>query len=113
MSGSDVTMPKGICKPNYGTGESVSEALILESVNPQYDDWLFIDSRLQYKKHTSSEHVAYKNYFKYQKKLYTTCYQLVFFLYWSRESMNNLSPYCGSTDSRMSATEKDLPATRI
>ena len=35
------------------TGKSVSEALILESVNSQYDDRLFIDSRLQYKKNSS------------------------------------------------------------
>ena len=42
------------------TGKSMSEALILESVNPQYDDRLFIDLRLQYKKNTSSEHFVYK-----------------------------------------------------
>ena len=40
------------------TGKSLSEALILESVNPKYDDRLFIDLRLQYKKNTSSEHDA-------------------------------------------------------
>ena len=32
------------------TGKSVSEALILESVNPQYDDRLIIELRGQYKK---------------------------------------------------------------
>ena len=41
--------------------------------------------------------------------LYTTCSQLVIFLYRSRESMNNLSSYCGLTDSRMSASDTDLP----
>ena len=59
------------------TGKSVSEALILESVKPQYDDILFIDSQLQYKKNTSSEHLVYKNCFECQNKtkkqyLYTT-----------------------------------------
>ena len=45
------------------TGKSFSEALILESFNPQYDNRLFIDFRLQYKKNTCSEHVVYKNWF--------------------------------------------------
>jgi hypothetical protein len=97
------------------TGKSVSEALILESVNPQYDDRLLIDSQLQYKKNTSSEHVVYKNCFECQNKnqfLYTTCSELVFCLYLSRESMNNLSSYCGLTDSRISASEKVLPVSR-
>ena len=44
--------------------------------------------------------------------MYTTCSQLVFFLYWSQESMNNLSSYCGLTDSRMSNSEKDLPVCK-
>ena len=33
--------------PNPATGKSLSEALILASTNPQYDDRLFIDSRIQ------------------------------------------------------------------
>ena len=36
-------------------GKSVSEALILESVNPQCDEKLFMNSP----KYTSSEHVVY------------------------------------------------------
>ena len=96
------------------TGKSFSEALILESVNPQYDDRLFIDSRLQYKKNTSSERVVYKNCFLVlfwhsKQFLYTTCSEFVFFLYRTRKSMNNLSSYCGLTDSRMSASDTDLP----
>ena len=43
------------------TGKSVSEALILESGNPQYDDRLFIDLQVLYKKNTNSEHVVYKH----------------------------------------------------
>ena len=38
------------------TAKSFSEAPILESVNPQYDDRLFIELRVQYKKIASSEH---------------------------------------------------------
>ena len=41
------------------TGKFVSEALIFESVNPQYDERLFIESP----KNTSSEHFVYKNCF--------------------------------------------------
>ena len=39
------------------TGKSLSEALIFASTNPQYDDRLFIDLRVQYMKIPSSEHV--------------------------------------------------------
>ena len=99
---------------SMATGKSFSEALILESVNPQYDDRLFIHSWIQYKKNTSWEHDVYKHCFEDQNKnkkqcLYTTCSEVVFFLYWSQESMNNLSSYCGLTDWRMSASDTDLP----
>ena len=40
------------------TGKSLSEALILASTNPQYDDRLFIELQVQYKKTTSSVHVV-------------------------------------------------------
>ena len=46
-----------------GTGKSLSEALILAPTNPQYDDRLFIELRVQYKKITSSVHVVYTNCF--------------------------------------------------
>jgi len=32
-------------------------------------------------------------------------------LYFSGNSMNNLSSYCGLTDSRMRASDTDLPVT--
>ena len=38
------------------TGKSLSEALIFASTNPQYDDRLFIELRVQYLKIASSEH---------------------------------------------------------
>ena len=37
--------------------------------------------------------------------LYTTCCELEF----SGNSTNNLLPYCGLTDARMRASEKNLP----
>ena len=39
------------------TGKYLSEALILASTNPQYDDTLFIELWVQYMKIPSSEHV--------------------------------------------------------
>ena len=46
----------------------MSEALILASINPQYDKRLFIELRVQYMKSTSSVHVGYINCSKCQKK---------------------------------------------
>jgi hypothetical protein len=48
----------------------VSEALILESVNPyaQCENRLFIDLQRLTQKNTNSEHVFYKNYFECQNK---------------------------------------------
>ena len=96
------------------TGKSFSEQLIIASVNPQYDNRLFIELQVQYEKNISLEHVAYKNCFECQNKnkkqfLYPTSSELVFFSYWSRISMNNLSSYCELTDSRMSSSDTDLP----
>ena len=96
----------------FGTGKSLLEALILASTNPQYDKRLFIDLQVQYMKITSSEHVVYITCSECQNKnqfMYTTCSELVIFLYWSRNSMSNLLSYCGLVDARKSASEKDLP----
>ena len=43
--------------PPFCTGKYLSEALILVSTNPQYDDILFIELQVQYMKIPSSEHV--------------------------------------------------------
>ena len=37
-----------MCIIYIGTGKSLSEALIFESTNPQYDDRLFIELQVQY-----------------------------------------------------------------
>ena len=44
--------------------------------------------------------------------MYTTCSELVIFMYWTRNSMNNPLSYCGLGDARISASEKDLPVLR-
>ena len=35
--------------------------------------------------------------------------ELIVFMYWTGKSMNNLLSYCGLVDTRISASEKDLP----
>ena len=50
-------------KFGIGSGKSLSEALILASTNPQYDDRLFIELQVQYMKIPSSKHVVYTNCF--------------------------------------------------
>ena len=96
----------------YYTGKSFSEALILASTNPQYDKRLFIELQVQYMKIASSEHVVYINCSECQNKkhfMYTTCSELVIFMYWTRNSMNNFLSYCGLVDARISPSEKYLP----
>ena len=41
--------------------------------------------------------------------LFSTCSELAIFMYWTRNSMNNLLSYCRLVDARISASEKDLP----
>ena len=41
---------------SFGTGKSLSEALIFASTNPQHDNRLFIELQVQYMKIPSPEH---------------------------------------------------------
>ena len=50
------------------TGKSLSEALILASTNPQFDDRLFIELRVQYRKNPSSEPVCVHKLFWMSKQ---------------------------------------------
>ena len=95
------------------TGASFSEALIFASTNPQYNNRLFIE---WYMKIPSSEHVVYLNCSECQNKkqfMYTTCTELVVFMYGTGKSMNNLLPCCGLVDTRIRASKKDLPVQCI
>ena len=92
------------------------EAVILGRTNPQYDKKLFFDLPVQYTKVTSLEHVVYINCSECQSKnekkkqfLYTICSELAIFMYWTRNSMNNLSSYCGLVDAKIRASDQDLP----
>ena len=42
------------------------------------------------------------------KFMYTTCSELVVFMYWTGKTMNNLLSYCGLVDARIRASNKDL-----
>ena len=87
------------------TGKSFSDALILESVNPQYDERLFIEFPEKYNFTTCC---VQKLFFCFDIQN-NICTQHVVNLYFSWNSMNNLSSYCWLTDARMRASEKDLP----
>ena len=95
----------------------MSEALIFASTNAQYDDRLFIELQLQYMKIPSSEHgenmLCTEIVGDIQNNLCTKPvllrFELRIFMYWSCNSMNNLSSYCGLVDAKIRASEKDLP----
>ena len=84
----------------------MSEALILESVNPQYDERLFIEFPEKYKYRTCRVKIVLNVKIKTKNNF---CTQHVLNLYILVNSMKNLLSYCGLTDSRMRASEKDLP----
>ena len=45
--------------------------------------------------------------------MYTTCSELVLFMYWTGKSMNNLLSYWGVVDARISASETDLSVPKL
>ena len=67
---------------------------------------------LNCKKNTSSEHVLYKNCFCFHIQN-NICTKHFLTLYFSCNSMNNLSSYYWLNDSRTRASEKDLHATNL
>ena len=75
----------------------MSEALIFVSINPQYDNSLFMELPLklqaQNMDRTCSAHVL---------PMFCACRS-------HGNSMNNLLSYYGLDDARISASEKDLP----
>ena len=45
--------------------------------------------------------------------MYTTCSELVVFMYWTQNSINNLLSNCGLVNGRISVSETDLPVIEI
>ena len=72
------------------TGKSCLEALILALVNPQYDNRLFIEFPEKYKFRTCCVRKLFFFCFDIQSNI---CTQHVLNLYFSENSMNNLSPH--------------------
>ena len=60
------------------TGKSMSEALILASTNPQYENRLFIELPLQYMKIPSSEHGENMRTTWQQHDVHTNCFLFLF-----------------------------------
>ena len=88
-----------------------SEALILESTNPQYDKivrWSTSSVHENYKLRTCRVHKLFLFWYS-EQFMYTTCSQLVLFMYWTGKSKNNLLSYGGLVDVRINASDKDLP----
>ena len=76
-----------------------------------------IELQVQYMKIASSEYIVYINYSEVQNTIkrqfvYTTCFELVVFIYWTHNSLNNLSSYCWLVEAKIRASDKDLPVTR-
>ena len=88
---------------NVFTGKSVSEALIFESVNPQYDERLFIESPEKYKFRTCCVQILFWN-----KKKFCTQYVLNLYVLGGIQWTISCHIYCGLTDARIRASKKDL-----
>ena len=44
--------------------------------------------------------------------MFSPCSELGIFMYWTCNSMNNMSSYCGLVDAKIRASDKDLPIQR-
>ena len=85
----------------------MSEALILESINPQYDERLFSEFPEKFKFRTCCvQKLVFCFCFDIKNNF---CTQHALNLNFSGNSLNNLLSYCGLTDAEMGASEKDLP----
>ena len=91
------------------TGKSLSEAFILTSNDPKYDKRLFIYLPVQYVKTTSSENGENMLCTQIVFSFLLMFSELVVFMYWTSESMNNLLSYCGLVAERIRPSNKDLP----
>ena len=79
------------------TGKYLSEALILASTNPQYDDRLFIELQVQYMKIPSSN-------------LGRTCCVQKLFLTFRTIFVHNMFSPCSA---KRRASDKDLPVLKL
>ena len=59
------------------TGKSLSEVLIHSSINPQYDNKLFNDLRVQYNKIPRAEHAKNMSRTCQEHVIYTNCFECI------------------------------------
>ena len=98
----------GLISTLKSKGKFLSEALILASTNPQYDNRLFIELQVQYMKIPSSNlgrtcyvqklFLTFRTIFVHN--MFSPCSELGIFMYWTCNSMNNLWSYCGLVDAK-------------
>ena len=102
---------KPISKNNEGTGKSMS-LLFLHQITHN----ITIDCLLNYQFSTwklQTQNMLYTQIVLFQHSeqfMFTTCSELAIFMYWACNSMKNILSYSGLVDTRLSASEKDLPA---
>ena len=89
--------------------------------NPHYDircHWITSSVHENSKLRTWGEHeenmlctkiVFFVLFWHSEQFMHTTCSELVVFMYWTGESMNNLLSCCGLVDVRIRASKKDIP----
>ena len=73
--------------------------------------WIMSSVHENYKLRTCSSHKLLEMSKQKQKNnlMYTTCTELVVFLYWTLNLMNNLLSYCGLVGARI---DRDLPVPK-
>ena len=82
---------------DVSTGKSLSEALLFAE---HWESMLCTKIVLNVGNNFCTQHVLPR-------------FQLGIFMYWTCNSMNNLSSYCGLVDAKIRASDKDLPVTLI
>ena len=92
------------------TGKSFSDVLILASTNPQYDKRLFVELHENCKLRTCYVHKLFFAFVLTFRTIYVhmfwLCSELAIFMYWTRNSMNNLSSYYGLVDAKIGASDQ-------
>ena len=103
------------------TGKSLSEALIFASTNPQYDDRCSLNYKFNTWKFLAQNMgriCCVQKLFWVSKKIsvhnmFSPCSELGIFMYWTCNSMTNLSSYCGLVDAKIRASDKNLPVSKF
>ena len=90
-----LNLPEGylVLISDYGTCKSLSEALLFSEHG---ENMLCTKIVLNVRNNYCTQHILPR-------------FELGIFMYWTCNSMNNLSSYCGLVDAKIRASDKDLP----